>query len=324
MTRAGVVKAVSVLVLTQVPFWGHAGAWPERPIKLVIPYSAGSSTSDIIGRALAERLVPLLGQQIVVENRPGAGGTIGAHLVAQARPDGYTLLLGATGPNAILVSLRRLPYDPLKDFAPVVLVAKTTSVLIVHPSVPANSVGELIALAKRGATKLTFGSAGMGSASHLAGELFGSMSGVRLVHVPYKGMAPSVVDLIGGQIDMMFATLPGALAHIRSGRLKALAVTTSVRSEVVPELPTIAEAGLPGFESSAFFAMFAPANTPTDLVAKLNGALNRVLKRDDMVRVFRGAGADPGGGTPEELAGFVSLQVDKWRKVIVASGARKQ
>ena len=266
MQQAAILLCLQMLILSAV----HAQTYPARPLKMVIPYSPGNSTSDILGRSLAQKMSADFGQQVVVENRPGANGMIGSEAVARAAADGYTILFGATGPNAINVSLYpKIPYDPVKDFSPITLVAITTSVLVLHPSVPANSVQELVRLAKSKTGRLSYGSAGSGGVGHLAGELFNTMAGVKLVHIPYRGMAPAVIDLLGGQIDLMFATMPGTLQQIQAGKLKALAVATARRSEVLPKLPTMSEAGLPGFEASSFFGMFAPAKTPPEIVARL-------------------------------------------------------
>ncbi len=303
----------------------HAQTYPSRPIRMVIPYSPGNSTSDILGRAIAQKLTASLGQQVIVENRPGAGAMIGSDLVAKSRPDGYTLLFGATGPNAINVSLYpKIPYDPIADFAPVASVAITTSVLVVHASVPANSVRELIVLAKKEPGKLTFGSAGSGGVSHLAGELFNTLAGVKLIHVPYKGMGPAVTDLLAGNIDIMFATMPGTLQHIQSHRLRGLAVATAKRSEVLPELPTVIEAGLPGFEASAFFGLFAAANTPADIVSKVNEDTNKALAAKDMRTLFESQGAEPTGGTPAAFGNFIKAEVTRWAKVVKQSGAKPE
>jgi tripartite-type tricarboxylate transporter receptor subunit TctC len=289
---------------------------------MITPYPSGNSTADIIARTLAQKLSASLGVNVFVENRPGGSAMIGTEAVARAAPDGYTILLGATGPNAINVSLfKKIAYDPVNDFAPVALVAVTTSVLVVHPSVPANSVAQLIKLAKTRNGKLNYGSAGVGGTSHLAGELFNTMAGVKTTHVPYRGMAPAVIDLIGGQVDFMFATLPGTQTQIQAGRLRALAVATDKRSEVLPNLPTMSEAGLPGFQSSSFFGLFAPAKTPADIVNKLNEHTNRALKLPDVRDMMRSQGSEVGDGTPEQFATFVRAEIKKWAAVIKASGA---
>lgn len=296
--------------------------YPSRPIRMITPYSSGNSTADIMARGLAQKLSASLGANVFVENRPGGSAMIGTEAVARAAPDGYTLLLGATGPNAINVSLfKKIPYDPINDFAPIALVAVTTSVLVVHPSVPANSVAQLIKLAKARNGKLNYSSAGMGGTSHLAGELFNTMAGVKTTHVPYRGMAPAVIDLIGGQVDFMFATLPGTQAQIQAGRLRALAVATEKRSEVLPDLPTMSEAGLTGFQSSSFFGLFAPAKTPPDIVLKLNEHTNRALQQPDVREMMRSQGSEIGDGTPEQFGAFLRAEIKKWAAVIKASGA---
>lgn len=300
-----------------------AQGYPARPIKMVIPYSPGNSTSDILGRSLAQKLSQEFGQQVVVENRPGANGMIGTEAVARASADGYTILFGATGPNAINVSLyKKIPYDPVRDFIPITLVAITTSVLVLHPAVPAGSVAELVRLAKSKPGRLSYGSAGSGGVSHLAGELFNTMAGVKLVHVPYRGMAPAIIDLLGGQTDLMFATMPGTLQQLQAGKLKALAVATARRSEVLPKLPTMSEAGLNGFEASSFFGMFGPARTPPEIIARLNEAFVKILKSPDVRDVMLSQGAEPVGDTPEQFAAFVQAEIKRWARVIAASGAK--
>ena len=302
----------------------HAQSYPSKPVRMIIPYSPGASTSDILGRMLALKLTSAFGHQVVVDNRPGANGMIGTEAVARAPADGYTILFGATGPNAINVSLyKKIPYDPVEDFAPITLVAVTTSVLVVHPSVPVNSVSDLVRLAKSRPGRLTYGSAGTGGVSHLAGELFNTMAGVKLVHVPYRGMGPSVIDLLGGQIDLMFATMPGTIQHIQAGKIKALAVATARRSGVLPQLPTMSEAGLRGFEASSFFGMFAPAKTPPDVVARLNENLVKIVKAPDVRDLMLAQGAEPVGDTPEQFAAFIRAEIKRWAQVIKASGARE-
>ena len=318
MQQAAILLCLQMLILSAV----HAQTYPARPLKMVIPYSPGNSTSDILGRSLAQKMSADFGQQVVVENRPGANGMIGSEAVARAAADGYTILFGATGPNAINVSLYpKIPYDPVKDFSPITLVAITTSVLVLHPSVPANSVQELVRLAKSKTGRLSYGSAGSGGVGHLAGELFNTMAGVKLVHIPYRGMAPAVIDLLGGQIDLMFATMPGTLQQIQAGKLKALAVATARRSEVLPKLPTMSEAGLPGFEASSFFGMFAPAKTPPEIVARLNESFVKILKSPDVRELMLSQGAEPVGDTPEQFSAFVQAELKRWARVIAASGA---
>lgn len=319
MQQAAILLCLQMLILSAV----HAQTYPARPLKMVIPYSPGNSTSDILGRSLAQKMSADFGQQVVVENRPGANGMIGSEAVARAAADGYTILFGATGPNAINVSLYpKIPYDPVKDFSPITLVAITTSVLVLHPSVPANSVQELVRLAKSKTGRLSYGSAGSGGVGHLAGELFNTMAGVKLVHIPYRGMAPAVIDLLGGQIDLMFATMPGTLQQIQAGKLKALAVATARRSEVLPKLPTMSEAGLPGFEASSFFGMFAPAKTPPEIVARLNESFVKILKSPDVRELMLSQGAEPVGDTPEQFSAFVQAEIKRWARVIAASGAK--
>lgn len=325
MTALRTAAHIGAAIILGIPTAFHnalAQNYPLRPVRLVVPYSSGNSTSDIIARALAQKLTLSLGVNVVVDNRPGGSAMIGTDAVARAAPDGYTLLLGATGPNAINVSLfKKIPYDPVQDFSPVGLIAITTSVLVVHPLVPADAVAQLIRLAKAKPGRLSYGSAGIGGVSHLAGELFNTMAGVKIAHVPYRGMAPAVIDLIGGQTDLMFATLPGTLAQVQARRLKALAVATARRSDVLPELPTLSEAGLPGFQASAFFGLFAPAKTPAQIVMKLNNELNLALKLPEIKELMQSQGSEAGEGTPEQFAAFVRAEITKWARVIKLSGA---
>lgn len=250
---------------------------------------------------------------------------IGTEAVVRSPADGYTILLGATGPNAINVSLhKKIPYDPVNDLSPITLVAITTSVLVVHPSVPARTVADLISLGRTRPSGLSYGSAGTGSVNHLAGVLFNSMAGTKLVHIPYKGMGPAVIELMGGQIDLMFATMPGTLEHMKSGRLRPIAVATQQRSQVFPDLPTISESGLPSFEASAFFGFFAPARTPPEIVSKLQAEISKVLNSAEVKQLFLSQGADPGGGAPEEFAAFVRREITKWAGVLKKAGVKPE
>ena len=259
-----------------------AAAIPPKPVKLVVPFPPGGPL-DIVGRLIAQKLTEAWGQPVVVDNRPGAGGNIGADLVAKCAPDGYTILEGALSTHAVNVSLyAKMPYDPVKDFAPITLVAVTPNVLVVNPSLPVNSVKDLIAYAKANPGKLSFGSGSNGSAGHLAGELFKTEAGVDMVHIPYKGGAPALQALLAGDTQLMFDNLANSAAQIKAGKLKALAVTTAKRSKLAPELPTMAEAGLPGFDISTWFGLFAPAGTPKEIVAKWNAEVTRILNSPEM------------------------------------------
>jgi tripartite-type tricarboxylate transporter receptor subunit TctC len=298
-----------------------AQAWPNRPIRMVVPLSPGGF-ADVPARIVAPRLAAALGEQVFVENRPGAGGTIGADFVAKSRPDGYTLLFTGT-PHVISAWLyKSLPYDPLKDFAPVSLVATGPYVLVVNPQLQVNSVAELVAAAKTQPGKIDFASSGNGSAQHLVAALFNSMAGINLNHVPYKGSGPATQDLVSGQVKVSFAGVPNVLTHVRSGRLRALAVTTSKRSPDLPDVPTVAEAGVPGYEATLWLNVSAPAGTPSEIVLRLYGDLAGVLQEPEVLQGFRAAGVDPTVLAPEPLGAFIRSEHEKWGKVVRETGAQ--
>jgi len=260
---------------------------------------------------------------VVIDNRPGAGGNIGSDAVAKAPPDGYMLLMGAVGTHAINASLyKKMPYDAVKDFAPVILVATVPNALVVHPSVPAKSVKELITYSKANPGKLNFGSSGNGTSVHLSGELFKSLTGIDMQHVPYKGSGPAMTGLLGGEIQMMFDNLPSAIQHIKSGKLRPLGVTSAKRSPALPEVPTIAEAGVPGYEATSWFGVLAPAGTPRDIVGRLNGEINKILELPDTHKRLEEQGAEPAGGTPDQFAALIGREIPKWAKVVKDSGAQ--
>jgi len=312
---------VAALVLAGSP-GALAQAWPAKPIRIVVPFPAGGAT-DIMARAAAQKMTEAWGQSVVVDNRPGAAGNIGAELVARSPNDGYTMLMGTVGTHAINASLyAKMPYDHVKDFAPVVLVAAVPNVLVVHPSVPANSVAELVAYGKANPGKLNFASSGSGTSIHLSGELFKVSTGLTMQHVPYKGSAPALTDLVGGQVQLMFDNLPPSLPHIRAGRLRALAVTTAARAPALPEVPTVAESGLTGFEASSWFGLLAPAGTPADIVAKVNGELARWIASPEAKEKMSAIGANAAGGTPEDFARHIAAETAKWAKVVKESGAK--
>jgi tripartite-type tricarboxylate transporter receptor subunit TctC len=316
------VNIVALLVLSLAAFPVAAQAWPAKPIRYIVPFPPGGAT-DIIARAVAGEISKTLGQQVVIDNRGGAGGNIGTDIVAKAAPDGYTILMGTVGTHGINVSLySKLPYDAVRDFAPVTLVATVPNVLVVHPSVPVKSVKELIAYAKANPGKLNFASSGNGTSIHLSGELFKTMTGVSMVHIPYKGSAPALADLLGGQADLMFDNLPPSLPHIKSGRLHALAVTTARRSAAMPDLPTMAEAGVPGYESGSWFGVLAPAGTPKDIVNRLNAEIVKALAVPEIRERLQAQGAEPVGNTPEQFAAFIRSEITKWAKVVKDSGAK--
>jgi tripartite-type tricarboxylate transporter receptor subunit TctC len=303
-------------------FHAAAQTFPEKPVRFVIGFTPGGP-SDILARALGQKLRERWGQQVVVENRPGAGGNLAAEAVAKSAPDGYTWLLGNNSILATNQSLyRKLPYDPVKDFAPVALVAVQPNILVVHPEVKASSVQELISLAKQDPGKLNYASSGAGAAAHLAGELFKSMAGVDIVHVPYKGAQPALTDLIAGQVQLMFATSASVIPYMKAGRLRALAVTTPQRSPSVPELPTVSEAGLAGFEATTWHGVVVPSAVPTALVQKLNQDINAVLKEKDLSERLAGLGAEVLTGSPRDFADYIAREIPKWSKVVRDSGAK--
>jgi tripartite-type tricarboxylate transporter receptor subunit TctC len=295
-------------------------AWPERPIRLIVAFPPGGGT-DIVARLLAPALSQRLGQPITIDNRGGAGGNIGTYAAAHAAPDGYTLLMGNIAPNAINAStFKHLPYDPEKDFAPISLVAVTPNILVVNPSVPARSVPDLVALARAQPGALNFPSAGRGTSSHLAGELFNTMAGVQMVHVPYKGGGPAFTDLLGGQVQLFFATMPAAMPFVKAGKLRPLAVTSSQRSATLPDLPTIAESGLPGYSAVTWYGLLAPRGTPPEVVQRVSREINEILRLPATREQLVAQGFEPAGTSPSEFAGFISAEIVKWGKVVKAAG----
>lgn len=316
------VKFLFALAVLLFPWPVFAQAYPNRYITLVVGFTAGGA-ADLVGRTVGAELARILGQQVVIENRPGAGGTIGAEAVARATPNGYTLLVGGIAPNAIAHSLYpNLSYDSTKDFAPISLLAENPNMLVVHPSVPARSVAELIQLARQRPGKLTYGSGGNGSSQHLAAELFKSMAKVSILHVPYKGPPEAVNALLGGEIDLMFPPIVNAIPFMKTGKLKALGVTTLKRSPVSPDVPTVAESGLPGFEQTTWNALLAPAGTPPAIISKLNDATVKALMSKDVISKLESLGLTVITSTPEQLAAHVKKEIDKWGKVIRESGAK--
>ncbi len=291
-------------------------AYPLRSIRMVVPYPPGGGT-DIVGRMVAQKLSETFGQTVVVDNRGGATGNIGTEIVARAAPDGYTVMMGNVAPNAINVSLfAKIPYDPVNDFEPVSLVALTPNILIVHPSLPVKTVKEFIALAKSKPGALNYSSAGIGSSSHLAPELLAMMTGIEVVHVPYKGGGPGLVDLMSGQMQFMMTTTPAAMPHVKSGKLRALGVTSAKRSQSLPDLPTIAEAGVKGYEVSTWYGVLAPARTSRAIVTKLHGEIVKLLAVADTKEKLLAQGFEPIGSTPEEFGAYIKSEIAKWAKVI--------
>lgn len=298
------------------------GAYPDKPVRLVVPFPPGGAT-DLLAREIGNALQARLQQTVVIENRPGAGGNIAAAAVARAPADGYTLLFGTFGSLAVNKSLYDKPgYDPLKDLAAVASVAYLPNVLVVHPDVPARNVAELLALARREPGKLTYGSFGSGSSSHLAGELFTHLAGVRIEHVPYKGSAPAMTDLIGGRLTMMFDSISTALPYVRDGRVRPLAVTTQKPAEQLPGVPTLADAGVPGYELTAWFGVAAPAGTPKPVIDRLNADINASLKQPELVGKLGRQGTVPFVSTPDQFGSYIRAQYQKWDALIKSAGIR--
>ncbi|MDH4150933.1 MAG: tripartite tricarboxylate transporter substrate binding protein [Betaproteobacteria bacterium] len=296
-----------------------AETYPLRPIRMIVAYPPGGGT-DRVGRVMAEELAQQLGQNVVVDNRGGATGNIGSELAARAVPDGYTLLMGNVAPNAVNVSLfKKLGFDPVKSFAPISLVAVTPNILVVHPSVPVKSVSDLLALARAKPGALNFPSAGVGSSSHLAGEMLKSMAKIDMVHIPYKGGGPSLIALISGQVQIMFATLPAAMPHVKSGKVRPVAVTTAKRSLAMPDLPTIAESGVKGYEAATWYGLLAPAGTPRPVINRLHGETVKILAGPTRQRL-EAQGFEPDGGTPAAFAAYIKSEIAKWAKVIRDAG----
>ena len=316
--RHPVLLAASLCFLSGL---AHA-AYPERAIRIIVPYAPGGNI-DITARTIAPGISEALGQQVVIDNRGGAGGTLGTEIGAKAAPDGYTLVLGSTGTLSTAPPLySKLGYDPVKDFAMTSLVNNVPLVLEVHPSIPAKTVKEFIALAKSRPGKITMGSSGAGTTNHLSGELFQSATGTRFIHIPYKGSGPGLIDLMGGQIDIFFDQLSASIGYIQAGRLRALAVTTIKRASAMPELPTIAESGIPGFDSSTWTAIIMPAATPHDVVLKVHGALIKTLRMKATRDAFTRLGAETLESSPEETARFVKEDLAKWTKVVREAGIK--
>ena len=304
-----------------LPAWADE-SYPSRPVKMIVPVAAGGGT-DFTARTLAEKLGVALGQPVVVENRPGASGSLGVQQAAAASPDGYTLVMPITS-FPINPSLRKLPFDTIKDFAPVVLAGTLPLVLVVNPDVPAKSVAELIALARSKPRGINFATSGNGTTAHLAGELFNRMAGTQMVSVNYKGGGPAVSDLLGGHVQVYFSTIPSVVQHIQAGKLRALAVTGKERSPEMPDIPTVAESGLPDFEVTAWFGIFAPAQTPQPVVARLNTELVKILAMADVREKLANHGVEPGGGSPESLGRFLVSEVAKWGDVVREAGIRTE
>ncbi len=317
------VAAFAVIALTPA----QAQTWPTKAVRIVVPFPPGGTT-DIVARSLGVELQRMWQHPVVIENRPGAGGNIGADLVAKSAPDGYTLLMGTVGTHAINAALfaqsgAKMPFDPAKDFVPITLAAGVPNVMVVNSKLPVNTVAEFIEYAKARPGQLNMASSGNGTSIHLSGELFKTVTGVYMVHFPYRGSAPAITDLIAGNMSVMFDNLPSALPHIKSGRLKALAVTSRTRSPALPNVPTIEEAaGLKGFDASSWFGLFAPAGTPRAIVDKVQADVAKALALPEVRERFLAQGADPGGNTPEQFAAFIRAETDKWTRVVKFSNAK--
>jgi tripartite-type tricarboxylate transporter receptor subunit TctC len=322
MTNHGGIAAIALtFAVLLMPGATHAQSYPSKPIRFIVPFAPGGG-NDVVARLIGGKLAEAWGHQVVIDNRPGAGGNIAAEVVARANPDGYTIFLFNSA-NAIAPSLyKKLAYNPVSDFEPVILISTSPFALVVHPSIPAQSVKDLIALAKAKPKTLTFASGGNGSSTHLAGEQFRQMAGIDIVHVPYKGAGPAFVDLIAGQVSMYFASIPPALPQLKAGRVRALAVTSERRTSLLPELPTIAEAALPGYQSGASYGVVVPARTPAATVRKLNAEIARMLREPDVRSRLSTQGMEIASGTPQDFARFMNAEIAMWAKVVNASGAR--
>jgi tripartite-type tricarboxylate transporter receptor subunit TctC len=295
--------------------------YPNKSVRLVVPYPPGGGT-DTMARTLGQKLSETLGQQVVIDNRPGGGANIGAELAAKAPPDGYTLLMNTIAHASAVSLYRKLGYNFLRDFAPVTLLATTPHILVTHPSLPVKSVKDLVALAKARPNEIVYSSSGSGTPAHLAGELFKHMTGANMVHVPYKGGGPSMIALLSGEVSLAFATTPSAIAYVKAGRLRAIAVTTARRSLATPDLPTIGEAGVPGYDVGSWYGLLAPAGTPKDIVARLNAEAGKALRLPDVKQRLDASGFEALTSTPEEYGAFMRSEVEKWAKVIKAAGIR--
>ena len=315
---AGAVATAAAAAFLPAPAHAQpsdAAAWPAKPIRWVVPFPPGGAM-DVIARTLGERAGRALGQPFVIENRPGAGGNIGADAVAKSPADGYTIMITSIGMATNKALYAKLSYDPVKDFAPISLLAVVPNVLVVNANSPDKTVADVIAHAQREPGKLTYASAGNGTSIHLAGEVFASMAGLNLLHVPYKGSGPAITDMLGGQVDLMFDSITSSAPHIQAGKLRALGVTSARRSAALPNVPTIAEAGVPGYEVSPWFAVFAPAGTPAPIVQKINAALLDAMKQPDTKARFDAIGAEPIGSTPAQLATHLDKEMARWGKLI--------
>ena len=300
-----------------------AADYPTRTIRYIVPQAAGGS-SDTLARIVTQKLSENLGQQVVADNRPGATGNIGGELAARAAPDGYTLIQVATSHATNPALQAKMPFDPIRDFAPVTLLSQAPNLWVVHPSLPAHNMRELIALAKSRPGQIDYASAGTGSSQHLAGELLKSLAGIAMVHIPYKGSPPALIDVLGGRVVLMCSTIAPAMPQVKAGKLRALAVTSLTRSAAAPEIPTVAESGLPGYEATAWQGVLAPAATPRDIIVKINTEIVRVIKQPEVRRQLADQGYEPVGNSPEQFAAYIKSEILKWTRVIKAAGLKAE
>jgi tripartite-type tricarboxylate transporter receptor subunit TctC len=315
--RLSTFCSIAVLSLAAT---AQAQSWPAKPIRLIVPFPPGGG-NDTIARAVGTELAKPLGQQIVIDNRAGAGGTIGADLAAHSPPDGYTLFLAGVASHGINPVLNpKLPYDPVRDFAPVSLLASAPLIVVVHPSLPVKSIKDLIALAKARPGALNFASNGSGGSSHMAGEMFNAMAGVKIVHVPYRGLAPALTDLLSGQVQIMFSSAVAMLPQVKAGKLRGLASTGAKRPPAIPDLPTVAEAGLPGYETGSWYGIVAPAGTSPEIVNRLSTELQKIVRQPAIQERFNAEAANPIGSTPQEFAAHIQREKERWTKVVKATG----
>jgi tripartite-type tricarboxylate transporter receptor subunit TctC len=322
ITRRFVLASALATLAAAMPGTAPAQSWPSKPVRLIVPFPPGGG-NDVIARAVAQKLGERLGQPVVVENRAGANGIVGLQALMQAAPDGHTIAVGAAGPLAVNPSLYdKLPYDPLKDFAPITNMVNFPLLLVTHPSVAAKNTRDLVTLAKAQPGKLHYSSPGSGNSGHLAGELFNTMAGVKTVHVPYKGQGPALTDLIAGQVQMLYSSIPSVLPHVRQGQLNAIAVGSAKRVPSLPDIPTISESGVPGYEAYSWVGMVAPAGTPKDVVARLNREIVEVLKQKDVAEKLNGQGALPVGDTAEQFAAYIKAEIEKWGAVVRSSNIK--
>ena len=316
-----IALAAAAFCAAQPALAQSAGTYPNKPIHIIVTFTSGGAP-DILGRLIGEKLSAAWGQPVIVDNKPGAGGNIGSDFVAKSAPDGYNVVVGTVGTHSINGSLyQSMPFDMVKDFTPVTLLASTPNMLVINNDVPARNLKDFIALGKKEG-KMTFASSGSGTSIHVSGELFKTMTGIDMQHIPYKGRASAIPDLLGGRVTMLFDNMPSSLPLVREGKLRALGVTSAKRALAAPDIPTLAEAGLPGFEAVSWFALFAPANTPRPIVDKLQAEVSKILKSPDISKRLLDLGLEPAGGTPEELAAYQKSEIAKWSKVVKDSGAK--